>query len=74
MQRFRRQHVKGSQTLLRSARNQFHTTLPLISDRGSRKMLVLIRSEFLEQFLNTLTADNRQSRWNREKLWQQVPT
>ena len=30
MQRFGRQHITGSQTLLRSARNQFHTTLPII--------------------------------------------
>ena len=57
MQRFGRQHVNVSQTLLRAARNQFHTTLPLISGRGSRKMLVLVRSELLEQFLNILTAD-----------------
>ena len=57
MQRIGRQHVNGSQTLLRSAWNQFYTTLPLISDRGSRKMLVLVRSELLEQFVNTLTAD-----------------
>ena len=62
MQRFVRQHVNESQTLLRAARNQFHTTLPLISDRGSRKTLVLVRSEILQQFLNTLTADNKQSR------------
>ena len=57
MQSFERQHVKRSQTLLRSARNQFHTTLPLISERGNRKILVLVRSEILEQFVNTLTAD-----------------
>ena len=57
MQRVGRQHVNRYQTLLRSARNQFHTTLPLISDRGSRKMLVLVRSELLEQFVNTLAAD-----------------
>ena len=56
MQRFGRQHVNGSQTLLRSARNQRHPTLLLISDRGSRKRLVLVRSELLEQFVNTLTA------------------
>ena len=62
MQCFGRQHVNGSQTLLRAARNQFHTTLPLIRDRGSRKMLVLVRYELLEQFLDTLTADNQQSR------------
>ena len=30
MQRFGRQHLKGSQSLLRSARNQLHTTVPLI--------------------------------------------
>ena len=57
MQRFGRQHVKGSQTLLSPTWNQCHTTLPLLSDRGSRKMLVLVRSELLEQFVNTLTAD-----------------
>ena len=62
MQRFGRQHVNGSQTLMRSARNQIHTTLPLISERGSRKRLVLIRSELLEQFVNTLTADYNYSR------------
>ena len=62
MQSFGRQHVKGSQTLLRSARNQFHTTLPLIRDRGSRKKLVLNRSELFGQFVNTLTADYMYSR------------
>ena len=57
MQRFARKHVNRFQTLLRSARKQFHTTFPLISDRGSRKVLVIVRSEILEQFVNTLTAD-----------------
>ena len=57
MQPFGRQHLNWSQTLFRSARNQFPTTLPLISERGSRKILVLVRSEILEQFVNTLTAD-----------------
>ena len=57
MQRFRRQHVNGSQTLLRSERNQFHTTLQLIRERGSIKRLVLVRSELLGQFVNTMTAD-----------------
>ena len=61
MQRFGRQHVNWSETLLRSARNQFHTTLPLISDRGSRKMLVVVRFELLRQFVNTLTADYKYS-------------
>ena len=30
MQRFGRQHLNGSQSLLRSARNQLHSTVPLI--------------------------------------------
>ena len=62
MQRFGRQHGNRSQTLLRSARNQFDTTLPLISDGGSWKILVLVTYEILEQFVNTLTADYQKSR------------
>ena len=73
MQPLGRQHVNGSQTLLRSAQNQIHTTLPLILDRGSRERLVLVRSEVLGQFVNTLTADYKYSSYNRENLSQQVP-
>ena len=62
MQRFGRQDVNGSQTLLRSARNQFHTTLPIIRDIGSTERLVLVISELLGQFVNTLTADYNYSR------------
>ena len=62
MQRFGRQHVNRSQTLPRSARNQIHTTLPLILDRESRKRLVLEGSEVLGQFAKTLTADYEYSR------------
>ena len=47
MQVFGSQHVNRFQTLLRSARNDFHTTIPLIWERTSRKMLVLVRSEVL---------------------------
>ena len=73
MQRFGRQHVNGSQTLLRSPWNQFHTVLPLIWDRGSRKRLVLVISELFEQFVNTLTANYQYSCYNRENFSQQVP-
>ena len=62
MQRLSRQHVIGSKTLLRSVRNQFLTILPLIWERRNRKMFVLVRSEHLGQFFNTLTADYRYSR------------
>ena len=61
-QYFRRQRVNGSQTLLRSARKQFHTTLQLIRDRRCRKRLVLVTSELLGQFVNTLAADYKYSR------------
>ena len=38
----------------------------------TRKRLVLIRSELLGQFVNTLTADYKYSCENRDYLWQQV--
>ena len=62
MQRFGTEHVNGSQTLLRSARDQIHTTPPLVLDRGSRKRLLLVRSELLKQFVKILTADYKYSR------------
>ena len=73
MQRFGTQHVNESQTLLRSAQNQFQTPVLLTLDSGSRKRLVLVTSELLGQFLNTLTADYKYSRQNWENLSQQVP-
>ena len=62
MQRFGSQHDSRSQTLLKSARNQVHTGLPLFLYRGSREKLLLVRSELLGQFVNTLTADYQYSR------------
>ena len=74
MQRFGSQHVNESQTLLRSSRNHFHTTIPLIRGRTSRKRLVLVRSEVLGQFVNTITAVYNYIRQNLENLPQQVQT
>ena len=37
-------------------------------------MLVLVKSELLRRFLNTLTSDYKYSRQNRDNLSQQVPT
>ena len=62
MQRFGRQHVIRSKTLLRSVRNQFLTSLALIWERRNRKMFVLVRYQLLRQFVNTLTADYKYSR------------
>ena len=74
MQRFGSQHVNGFQTLLRSARNHFHTAIPLIWGRTSRKRLVLVGSEVLGQFVNTITAVYNYIRQNLENLRQQVQT
>ena len=57
MQRFDSEHGNGSQTLLRSARNNFYTTIPLMSEGTSRNRLVLVRSEVLGQLVNNLPAD-----------------
>ena len=62
MQRFGSQHGNGSQTLLRSARNHFYTTIPLIWGRTTRKTLVQVRSEVLGQFANTSTVQYKYSR------------
>ena len=35
--------------------------------------MVQVRSELLGQFVNTLTANYKYSRYNPENLWQQVP-
>ena len=35
--------------------------------------MILVRSELLGQFLNTLTSDYKYSRQNLENLWKQVP-
>ena len=56
MQRFGSQHGNGSETLARAAKNYFDTTIPLILGRTSRERLVLVRSEVLGQFVNTMTA------------------
>ena len=61
MQRFDSEHDNGSQTLLRSARNNFYTTIAPIWDKTSSNRLVLVRSEVLGQWFNTLTADYKHS-------------
>ena len=71
MQRFGSQHGNGYQTLLRSARNHFYTTIPLVCGRTSRKRLVLVRSKVLGQFANSSTVHYKYSRWNLENLQHQ---
>ena len=73
-QPFGSQRVNGAQTLLRSAGHHFYTTSPLIRDRVSWKKLLLVRSEILGLFVNTLTADVKYSRLNRQNFPQQIDT
>ena len=61
MQCFDSEHDNVPQTLLRSARNNFYTTIQLIGERTSRNRLVLVRSEVLGQLVNNLTADYKHS-------------
>ena len=56
-----------------STEPQFDTTSLLIRVIRSRKWPVLVRSELLGQFINTLTADYKYSRQNLENLSQQDP-
>ena len=56
-----------------STEPQFYTTSLLIRVIRSRKWSVLVRSELLGQFINTLTTDYKYSRQNLENLWQQDP-
>ena len=61
MEHFDSQHVNESQTLLRSAWNNFYTTISLVWEETSRNKLVVVRSEVLGQLVNTLTDDNKDS-------------
>ena len=61
-QPFRSQCINGSQTLLKSGKHHFYTTIPLILDNLNWKKLLLVRIEILGLFVNTLTADEKYSR------------
>ena len=61
MQRFDSEHDNGSRTLLRSANNNFYTTIQLIWERTNRNRLVLVRYEILGQLVNNLTVDYKHS-------------
>ena len=61
MQRFDSENDNGSRTLLRSARNNFYTTIQLILEETNTNRLVLVRYEILGKLVNTLTADYKHS-------------
>ena len=67
---FGSQDVNGHQTLLESAQEQFYPTFSSFGDKLGQKNSLLVRSEILGLFVNTLTADHRYSGDNRENLSQ----
>ena len=71
-QPFASQRVDGFQTLVNSARHEFYTTAPLIWDKLSWNMILLVISEMLWLFVNTLVANDKYSRHNRENFPQQI--
>ena len=52
------QRVHGCQTPLKSARQHLRPNIPLSQDKLSSKTSFLVRSEALEVFGNTVTADH----------------
>ena len=70
--RFGNQSVNWSQTLLKSARQRFYSTAPLIWDKRSWKMLFLVRSKISGLFDNTLTTSKKYSRHSRDNFLQEI--
>ena len=66
------QHVNRFQTLPKSARHHYSAIFPCICDIFSWKKSALVWSEILRLFVNTLTADNKYSRYNVHKFEQQA--
>ena len=68
------QSVHRSQTLLKSAWQDFYHYFPLIQDKLGQKTCLFVRCEILNLFCNTLTADDMYSRHSWGKFLLQVKT
>ena len=68
------QRVKGFQTRLKSARQQFWPTLPWIRGKLNWEKSALVISEIIRLFVNTLSVDEKYSRRNLHNFRQQVQT
>ena len=64
--------VNGPKTLRKIARHHLYTTAPLILDNSCCNKLLLVQSEMLELFVNTLTADDKYSRHIRETFHEKI--
>ena len=71
---FRGQHVNGSETLFKPARLCFYPNFPLISEKMSCKISLLVRFQILRLFFNMLMAYHMYPGQNLEKFPQQVKT
>ena len=69
---FGRERVNGSQALLKSKQQHFVDNFPLISNKLSCEACILVGSEILADFFNTLTADHMYSCHIWEKFLQEV--
>ena len=69
---FSSQRVNRSQSLLKHARHHFYTTFPLVLEKSSCKKCLLVRFEILGLFLNTMTTDDKISRWKRDNFVQKI--
>ena len=72
--RFGKQRVSVFETLLISAQHNYYRMFPSIYDKLSWKKSVLVRSEILGLFVNTLTAEYQYSRRNMQNLVQKLQT
>ena len=66
------QHVNGSETLLKSARQQCYKIFPLLWVNFSLKKSLLVISNILRYFVSTSTADGMYSVFNRDNLQQLI--
>ena len=64
------QHVKGSQTLLKSLGEYFYQIFLSLSGKLSRKTCLSVTSEILGLFVYTSTADDKYSLRNSQNLQQ----
>ena len=71
---FGNQRVNGFQTLLKSARHHYFRTFAWIRDKLSSKKPVLVWSEILRLFVNTLTADGKYFCRNMQNFQKQLQT
>ena len=71
--RLGKERFSGLETLLKSTRQHYYQMFPWIWDKLSWRTSVLVRSEILRLFVNTLTAEYIYSGRNMQNFHQQLP-